>query len=87
MDAFDENFNDYYQYPDYYEHNIEAGFDMFDRIPGTEFLESDERADAFALFYDAFVETGGDREAFFDYMGLDSSDFPWADWLDWMGYE
>jgi len=27
------------------------------------------------------------REEFFDYMGIDESDFDWADWREAMGYE
>lgn len=27
------------------------------------------------------------REAFFDYIGIDESDFDWADWREAMGYE
>jgi hypothetical protein len=77
----------YEEYSKYYENNEEAGFDMFDRLPGTEFLNEEERAEAFELFYEGFVESGGDRDAFLDYMGLEESDFPWEDWLEWMGYE
>jgi hypothetical protein len=74
-------------YPDFYDQNDVAGFDMFDRIPGTEYLDYDEYHEAFDLFYAGFVESGGDREAFFDYMNMSDRDFPWEDWREWMGYE
>lgn len=75
------------EYADYYERSEAAGYDMFDRIAGTEFLDADERAEAFVLFYEGFAESGGDRDAFLDYMGIDAADFPWEDWAEWMGYE
>lgn len=80
-------FDDYGEHPDYYENNLEAGFDMFDRLPGSEFLEDDERAYFFELFNDAFVEDSTSREQFFEEFGMEESEFPWEDWREWMGYE
>lgn len=77
----------YERYREYYEHNLEAGFDMFDRLPGVEFLDTGERAELFEKFNEGFVTPGGDREPFFDMMGMEVADFPWEDWLEWMGYE
>lgn len=83
-----DDFDDYTyeEYHDYYENNVDAGFDMFDRLPGTEFLSTEERAEAFELFYSGFVE-GGDRSEFLEFMNMEESDFPWEDWREWMGYE
>jgi hypothetical protein len=82
--------NPYEEYSDYYENNVDAGFDMFERLPGVEFLETDERQQAFELFNEGFVVEGSSlesREAFLDFMGMEDEDFPWEDWRDWMGYE
>lgn len=89
---FDFNYEDYSAY---YENNVDAGFDMFDRLPGSEFLSAEERAEGFQLFYEAFVENAGGhaREDFYDFWGFDydahgnAYDFPWEDWREWMGYE
>jgi hypothetical protein len=77
----------YEDYSEYYDNNADAGFDMFERLPGVEFLDEDERAIAFALFYANFVEDQHHREDFFDYMNMDDRDFPWEEWREWMGYE
>jgi hypothetical protein len=77
----------YEVYSPYYENNVDAGFDMFDRIPGVQFLDTEDRADSFELFYENFVENGHDREAFFEYMGMEPRDFPWEEWREWMGYD
>jgi hypothetical protein len=76
-------------YPEYYANNEEAGFDFFDRIPGTEYLTNEEAATAFAYFYEGFVnnESGISHSMFFDYMGMQERDFPWEEWREWMGYE
>jgi hypothetical protein len=79
----------YDQYSLYYEGNQDSGFDMWDRVPGTEFLDASEREAAFDAFYDAFVENvgGHSREDFFEIMNMEVEDFPWEDWREWMGYE
>lgn len=81
------DYSDYDEYHDYYENNIESGFDIWEVMPGTDYMSDEENHIAFHLFYEGFVEPGGDRDAFFDYMGMDPGDFPWEDWLEWMGYE
>jgi hypothetical protein len=90
MANIDDSFP-YDEYSDYYENNVDAGFDMFDRLPGSEFLTGEERAEAFELFYEGYVMTGNAdqeaREEFLDYMGMTEEDFPWEDWREWMGYE
>jgi hypothetical protein len=80
---------DYEQYSLFYEGNQDSGFDIWDRIPGSEFLDANERVEAFDRFYDAFVENAGghSREDFFTYMGMEQEDFPWEDWREWMGYD
>lgn len=54
-----------------------------------------------ALFEAAFTHTGAEldamgyspddvqamRDEFFDYIGIDESDFDWADWREAMGYD
>jgi hypothetical protein len=78
----------YEDYGPYYENNVDAGFDMFDRLPGTEYLTEDERSEAFELFYNGYVDGDGhSRDEFLDYMGMEEADFPWEDWREWMGYE
>lgn len=79
--------DDYAEHREYYENNIESGFDMFDRLQGTEFLEPDERAYFFELFNDAFVDGSVSRDMFFEEFGMEPGDFPWEDWREWMGYE
>jgi hypothetical protein len=89
-----ESFEEWYDLTPENEHNI------WDSIPGTEFLESDEREEAFQLFYTGFVdrdinsnERWDAREDFasFMYFDLDEHgnpiDFPWEEWREWMGYE
>lgn len=94
--ATDDDFDfPYEEYEKYYENNLDAGFDIFDRLPGSEFLTPEERAEGFELFNAAFVENEGSgaREAFYDFWGFDyddagnAYDFPWEDWREWMGYE
>lgn len=89
-----ESFNDWYDLTPPGEDNI------WDQLPGTEFLTADETEHLFQLFYDGFVDRdmGSDarhdaRLEFAEEMGyvIDSDgnipDFPWEEWREWMGYE
>lgn len=75
--------------------------DVWESTPGTEALEPWEQRHVETLFetgftlhadeYDALGLSESDvkavREEFFDYMGLDTSDFDWDGWREAMGYE
>jgi hypothetical protein len=57
----------------YAEALFEAGFTMHaDELTANGYTEDDVNAI---------------REEFFDYMGIDESQFDWADWREAMGYE
>lgn len=81
--------DDFNAYPLYAEHTAESGFNIWDRLPGTEFLTDEETRHAFDLFYEGFVEGGNPdaRQDFLDYFGYDEGDFNWEDWREWMGYD
>lgn len=89
-----ESFDDWYDLTPANEHNV------WDDVPGTEWLETDEREQAFQLFYEGFVDRDVSpdnrhdaRLDFADYMGMVTTedgnipDFPWQEWAEWMGYE
>ena len=75
--------------------------EVFDSTPGTAELESWEQSHVEALYEAGFTHTAEEYEAlglsedavqairdeFFDYMGLDESDFDWEGWREAMGYE
>jgi hypothetical protein len=75
--------------------------DVFDQTPGTAFLEDHETLHVEALFEAGFTHTADEYEAmglnedsvqairdeFFDYMGIDPSDFDWEGWREAMGYD
>lgn len=78
----------YEEYQEYYDGIEQAGFDVWDYVPGIEFMDAEDQAVAFQLFYMGFIENDGrSRDDFFDFMGMEDADFPWEDWRDWMGYE
>lgn len=78
----------------------EEHIEIFNEIPGTEYLEGDDRLYAQDLYELGFGHTEADydalgidpdtvhqaREDFFDFMGLEYDDFPWDDWREAMGY-
>lgn len=82
----DDSFDEYDEYPEYYDNVHDSGMDFWDYIPGTQFLDAEESQTAFDLFYEGFMVENGDREAFFEYMGMEEDDFPWEDWREFMGY-
>jgi hypothetical protein len=75
--------------------------ELFDNVPGADYLSSGEQGYAEALFEAGFTHTGEEydqmglsedevqaiRDEFFDYMGIDASDFDWQEWREAMGYE
>jgi hypothetical protein len=75
--------------------------DLWDHTPGIGHLESYEQSHVEALFEAGFTHHAEEyesmgltpdqveaiREEFFDYMGLDESDFDWEGWREAMGYE
>jgi hypothetical protein len=75
--------------------------ELFDRTPGTDALEDHERSYVESLFEAGFTYSAEDydamgldpdqvfnyREEFFQYMGLDDTDFDWEGWREAMGYE
>lgn len=75
--------------------------DMFDDIPGADYLSSEEANYAEALFEAGFTHTGEEyesmgmseddvqaiRDTFFDFMGIEASDFDWEAWREAMGYD
>jgi hypothetical protein len=80
--------SEYEEYRDYYENNVDSGFDFMERLPGWEWLEQDERQEAFELFNAGFLDDGnGTREDFFEFYGMTEDEFPWDEWREWMGYE
>jgi|SRR5215469_12148756 len=74
--------------------------ELFNDIPGMGEPDTD-LGYAEALYETAFTHTAAEldamgydpddidaiREAFFDYMGIDASDFDWDSWREAMGYE
>jgi hypothetical protein len=75
--------------------------ELWDIVPGTDYVPSDELAEAQTLYaigfgyradeYDQMgltPETVYDmRQQFFDYMGMSDDQFPWDEWREAMGYE
>lgn len=73
---------------------------LFDDIPGMREPDTDTRY-AETLFETAWVHDAAEldamgydpddidaiREAFYDYMGIDASDFDWEGWREAMGYD
>lgn len=74
--------------------------ELYESIPGMNQPDVDHGY-AESLFETAFTHDAADleamgyseddidaiRDAFFDYMGLDSSDFDWEGWREAMGYD
>lgn len=75
--------------------------EFFGQIRGTDYIPNSDLAEvrtewALAFGYHAtdYDAMGIDKETvsalrdkFFDYMGLEWDDFPWADWRELMGYD
>ena len=71
--------------------------DIFDQIPGVDYLSSQERAYAEALFEEGFMYSAEQyeekglspeaveflREEFWDYMYLPPEEFDWEAWREW----
>jgi hypothetical protein len=65
---------------------------IWNYVPGTEFLDPYETDVAFGYFWDGFGkndltedERAQARAEFFFYMDMDEGDFPWEDWREWYG--
>lgn len=75
--------------------------DLFWDISGTDYIENADLdyaqtlyAVGFGFHADDYDRMGFDmdavhaaRENFFDFMGLEWEDFPWAEWREEMGYD
>lgn len=75
--------------------------EMFNDIPGADYLSSEESNYAEALFDAGFTHTSDELEAlglsmddvqairdeFFEFMGIDAADFDWEAWREAMGYD
>jgi hypothetical protein len=86
MPRYEEDFPEYYP-EDYRDQIRHEDFDVFDRLPGVEWLDESEREDVFEAFWHGFIENDWDRSYFFDMTGMDQGDFPWEDWREFMGYD
>jgi hypothetical protein len=74
--------------------------DIYDEIPGIDQPDVDENY-AELLYETAFTHSAAEldamgydisdvaamRDEFFDYLGIDASDFDWEGWREAMGYE
>jgi hypothetical protein len=75
--------------------------ELFDDLPGADYLTDGESSHAEILFETGFTHTAEEyesmglspddvaaiREEFFEYMGIDTGDFDWEGWREAMGYD
>lgn len=75
--------------------------DVFDNVPGADYLSDEEFNYAENLFDLGFTHTSEEydsmgysedqiqavRDEYFDLMGIDSRDFDWEGWREAMGYD
>lgn len=75
--------------------------ELFDGVPGADYLSSEEANYAEALFEAGFTHTNAEldalgfsmddvqaiRDEFFEFMGIEYTDFDWEGWREAMGYE